>query len=717
MAGSVIGALRAELSASIAQWQSDMGKAADSVKKLSGQFKKVGEDMQQVGGAMSLAITAPLVLFGSKSIQAASDAAEMQSAFRYTFGDMADSVEAWAQKTGDALGRSSTVMQQQALSFQQLFKSAAPTNAEAAKLSQNFALLAQDLASFYNVSEQDALEKLRAGLVGEAEPLRAFGVFLSAAAVESEALSMGLAKTAKELTEQDKVLARSALIMKATADAQGDAARTSTSFANQQKAAAAAVQDMQIAVGTALIPVMTDLTGWITEAANAFAALDPETQKWIVGAAGVAAVVGPLVVILGTLSTAIGAIISIAPMVGAAFTLMTGPIGLTIAAVGALAAAWVFFGDDIKKALGIAWQWVKSTFSQITTTVSNTVTAIKTWLGDRLTAIFNGVTAKVQFVSDAFKKLYIAVVGNSYIPDMVDEIGVHMGRLDANMVKPATEAARKTQEAFRELLAATESVLQSLMTPQERATQAFVDDLGTLDAALKQKVITLDQYTAAVERLQARLAEAVAIEIPKGGDIATGATPALASTDWVGTFRDSMADAANDNEGLKTGFATTFADGMEAALSGNGGNWLRGFFTDMLRNASRNALENAGGMIFDALSKKGGGGGLGGMFSGLFKQGGASGGAGAGAGGGIGGFFKSLFKNGFRAGGGKVNPGRSYVVGEFRPEVFKPSVSGTIEPSTGGGTQIFNITTPDADSFRRSQRQIAREARARVAGI
>lgn len=715
MAGSVIGALRAELSASIAQWQADMGKAADSVKKLSGQFKRVGEEMTQVGGAMSIAITAPLVLFGSKSIQAASDAAEMQSAFKYVFGDMADSVEAWAKQTGDALGRSSIVMQEQALSFQQLFKQAAPTNAEAAKMSQTFAVLAQDLASFYNVSEQDALEKLRAGLVGEAEPLRAFGVFLSAAAVESEALSMGLAATAKELTEQDKIMARAALITKATADAQGDAARTSTSFANQQKAAAAAVQDMQIAVGTALIPVMTDLTGWITQAANAFAALDPETQKWIVGAAGVAAVVGPLVVVLGSLSTAIGAIISIAPMVGAAFTLMTGPIGLTITAVGALVAAWVFFGDDIKRVLGVAWQWVKTTFANIVTTVGNTVTAIKTWLGDRLNAIFKGVTDKITFVSNAFKNLYIAVVGNSYIPDMVDQIGVHMDRLEAEMVKPATEAVRKTQESFRELLTSTQAVLSSLMTPQERATQAFIDDMTTLDQALAAKIITLDQYTAAVERLQARMAEAVAIQIPKAGEITVGQAPPLSSTDWVDTFKTSMADAANDNEALRSNFARIFADGMEAGLSGQGGDWLRGFFTDMLRNAARTALENAGGMIFDALGK-GGGGGLGGFISGLFKSGGASGGA-AGASGGFGGFIKSIFSGGFRAGGGRVNPGRSYVVGEFRPEVFKPSVSGTIEPGTGGGTQIFNITTPDADSFRRSQRQIAREARARVAGI
>ena len=90
---------------------------------------------------------------------------------------------------------------------------------------------------------------------------------------------------------------------------------------------------------------------------------------------------------------------------------------------------------------------------------------------------------------------------------------------------------------------------------------------------------------------------------------------------------------------------------------------------------------------------------------------------------GKGGFnFGGLFGGG-KATGGPVVPGRFYVVGERGPELFAPNTSGTIIPNNdnatrmgaGGMTQVFNIATPDADSFRRSERQIARSAKRRLA--
>ena len=102
-------------------------------------------------------------------------------------------------------------------------------------MSQGLVQLAADLASFNNIGVDEALLKLQSGLVGETEPLRALGVNLNAAAVQAEALKMGLAANVETLTAADMAQARYALILQQTTTAQGDLARTSDGWANQNR--------------------------------------------------------------------------------------------------------------------------------------------------------------------------------------------------------------------------------------------------------------------------------------------------------------------------------------------------------------------------------------------------------------------------------------------------------------------------------------------------
>lgn len=80
--------------------------------------------------------------------------------------------------------------------------------------------------------------------------------------------------------------------------------------------------------------------------------------------------------------------------------------------------------------------------------VSAMVTAITDYLQNKLNAVFATVGEKIEWVKQKFYGLYDAVVGHSYIPDMVDEIGTHMGRLDQEMVTPANEAIGQVRSAF-----------------------------------------------------------------------------------------------------------------------------------------------------------------------------------------------------------------------------------------------------------------------------
>ncbi len=339
MASAVIGSLRVDLGINSAQFSEGLRKAQ---KSLSG----FGKSMQRIGAGMTAAVSLPLAALGKGMIEAASNAVETASAFDHLFKDQAGDVRKWADETAKALGRSTFALQEQALAFQQYFSQVAPTNEQAAEMSKQFTQLSQDLASFYNVTESDALQKLRSGLAGEAEPLRAFGVFLSAAAVEAKALELGLVGTNNELTEQEKVMARAAVIMEQTAAAQGDAARTSQGFANQSKALNAALSDIGIKLGTILLPAALKVVSALSKLAEWFATLSPQTQEWIVIIGGAAAILGPVVATLGLFVAGIAAI-------GA-------PLALVIAGLAAFGTAVVVFREEIAAADQAIMTWARN---------------------------------------------------------------------------------------------------------------------------------------------------------------------------------------------------------------------------------------------------------------------------------------------------------------------------------------------------------------------
>lgn len=237
-----------------------------SASKIGSAFKKVGVALVAAG------ITNVIYGFGKASVQAAIDAQEMESAFNVVFGNMADDVRAWAEETGNALGRSTQEIQRGALAFQELFGKALDPM-QAAELSKQFAVLTQDLASFKNLSNEVAQQKLFSGLVGEAEPLRAVGVFLNEAAVQAKAAELGLSGVNGVLTDQEKIVARAAIIQEQLAAASGDVERTGDSAANQIKTYQAAVEELQVAIGQKLLPTFTPLVTGAANATTAFANL------------------------------------------------------------------------------------------------------------------------------------------------------------------------------------------------------------------------------------------------------------------------------------------------------------------------------------------------------------------------------------------------------------------------------------------------------------
>lgn len=246
------------------------GQVGDAGVRAGAQF---GTGFKSRFGSMARSIAAPLIAslsvagatqFFTQAVQGASDLNEQASAVGQVFGSGASAIQKFADGAATSLGQSKVQILEASKSFGIFGKAAGLTGSANAEFSTSLVTLATDLASFNNTSVDEALIALQAGLRGESEPLRRFGVLLDDQTLRAKALEMGLISSTKNaLTPQQKVLASNAVIFAQTAAQQGDFARTSGGLANQQRILTAEWTNAQATLGQSLIPTMTQLVTWL----------------------------------------------------------------------------------------------------------------------------------------------------------------------------------------------------------------------------------------------------------------------------------------------------------------------------------------------------------------------------------------------------------------------------------------------------------------------
>jgi hypothetical protein len=428
-------------------------RAFDQTEKSSeGLGKKLGE----FGKKATAFVTLPVAAAATAVFSMASDLNESMSKVNTVFGESAAQIQDWSKTTAESMGISRNEALEAAGTFGNLFSAMGIGTPVAADMSKKLIGLASDLASFNNANPADVLAALKSGLVGETEPLRAFGVNLNAARIEAEALRLGLvqgvqdapkiqaaavaleksqlkaaealkthgaeslqyreeaAKVAKleqalteatagkipELDAAAKAQAAYSLIMADTSLAQGDFARTADGAANKQRILTAKFKDTAATLGQSLMPIGQQLLQWVGKLVDWFNQLSPGTQKIILVMVGLAAVLGPLIGVITAVSTAV------------AF-LAANPIVLAIAAVALLAIVVVKNWDTIKAAfsagveavknfIGGAIDWLKSNWDLVlgilTGPIGLAVVAIRRhW--DEIVSFIGGLPGRIASVA------------------------------------------------------------------------------------------------------------------------------------------------------------------------------------------------------------------------------------------------------------------------------------------------------------------------------
>ena len=260
----------------------EMGKADKATRNWSATFTKTGT--QLVAGAAVGAVG--LYKLG----EAASDLGESVNKSSVIFDEASASVEAFAD-SASKIGLSKRAALDAASGFGTLFVGVGKSETEAAEFSKTLTGLAADLASFNNTTVDEAVTALGAGLRGEAEPLRRFGVLLDEATLKQQALEMGLISTTSgTLPQSIKVQAAYGAILEQTTRQQGDFARTSDSLANQQRKLSAEWENLQAQLGSGVLPLLTQVTGSLSGVLETVTGLPDPVKKVAGSLAGVAVV-------------------------------------------------------------------------------------------------------------------------------------------------------------------------------------------------------------------------------------------------------------------------------------------------------------------------------------------------------------------------------------------------------------------------------------------
>ena len=298
----------ATLAKLIVKLVTDVSEFESGMKAANTKLTKIGSEMSQVGKTLTMGVTLPLVAAGTAAVKFASDLNESMNKVNVVFEKNGADMIKWSENSATAFGLSQAEALDAAGGFGAMFKTMGITSDKTMEMSKNLVQMAADMGSLYNVDPSQMLEKLRSGMAGEAEPLRMYGIMITEAAVKSKALEMGLGGATGALTEQEKALARYALIVDQAKVSQGDFANTSDGLANSTRILTAQLKDVAAKFGQELLPIVTDLLKQLIPLLKWFNDLPVPVKRGIIVVAGLAAVLGPMLMIGGQIITTFGAV-------------------------------------------------------------------------------------------------------------------------------------------------------------------------------------------------------------------------------------------------------------------------------------------------------------------------------------------------------------------------------------------------------------------------
>lgn len=527
----------------------DVSEYEKGIQSAQKKTEDMAKGFERIGRGLSIGISLPLAGVGAAATKLAMEAIESDNLFSVAMGDMAADGTAFSKQLREQFGLNEYAIRKQLGTFFQMTSTMGLTKNQALELSKGFTQLGYDMASFYNLSPEEAFEKLQSGISGEIEPLKRLGIVITEDMVKQYALSQGLITQGEELNQAGKTWVRYQLIMQQTKNAQGDLARTMDSPTNKLRIMMDRAKLLVTQLGMGLMPAFSGLLSAakplfsiLEWGVNVFNSLPAGIKTTMVVLLGLTAAAGPVLIVVAkliqiapalskglllvkTVAAGLGVTLpSLTAVAGAlkvAFSAMLGPIGLVVAAAGA--AAVVFWKvhaaqkaaaeaakqyDQLNTAFGKKlWEiaqaagLTKEQFDDLTKKYGENYAALSMAIKKGT----EGVTLQKAMAEHTQKATAAAQEQSSSFVSDADSAG---------KLKAALEKVKEQQKAVADVVKeATDSVKQATLSEYEYAKwaleQQYKDRIAKIDDTLaKAKEEAAGKIAADVEyQAQARLLE------------------------------------------------------------------------------------------------------------------------------------------------------------------------------------------------------------------
>jgi phage-related minor tail protein len=386
---------------------------AQQVAALGEKLKEVGAKITDVGKEMTAKLTVPITAAFGVATAAASDYEENLNKIDVAFGNSAQSVKDWANNAIEQFGLSKLAATNATSSFGALAKGIGVTESTAADMSVTLAGLSADLASYFNTGTDESAKALEGIFTGEAEALKKYGVIMNETNVKAFAEQHGMLYD--QLSQVEKVMVRYQYVLDKTGDAQGDYARTADGTSNSMKTFKAAVEDLGVAFGEEILPVITPIIRGLTNLIRAIGSLPAPVRKAIVIIGMVVAAIGPLLIAIGSIVSGIGGLMTLMPGIvgalgaGGLATAATGAAGGLAAAGGALAGLLPTVGIAVGviAGLGIAIYEVAKHWPEISQAAKDAAAAVKQKVSEMVASVKGSkLGQEASKVANSMKKAF-----------------------------------------------------------------------------------------------------------------------------------------------------------------------------------------------------------------------------------------------------------------------------------------------------------------------
>jgi hypothetical protein len=303
-AGAIVARMELDLKGwkrSIEDVKADTGSVRGIILRNEDAIRRLGVSIGIAGAGMTLVL--------KSWAKAAIDAVESENLFIVSLGRLEGAARSWSETYSKAVGANAYETRRMVGTLHVMLSNMGLVEERSLGMSERLTELVNDMASFYNITVEQAFEKITAGLTGEMEPLKRLGILVDDTTAKHYALANGIAKNWAEADQATKAYVRYRLILDQTTAAQGDLLRTQDSQANQLRRIQNQYEEFKIEMGRGLLPVMGEMlesVSGITAGLVDWAKTNPELASSIglvtTAVTGLMVVLSPFLLALPTLA-------------------------------------------------------------------------------------------------------------------------------------------------------------------------------------------------------------------------------------------------------------------------------------------------------------------------------------------------------------------------------------------------------------------------------